>query len=129
MEGKMRRLFRIVPISILLVGLVTLSFGQTSTGTISGTVSDQAGAVVAGATVSIKNAETGFARTATSGSDGRFSFTNIPTGPYELTVEAGNFAKLVQTGIQLVVNQNAVVNPSLKPGGVEEVVTVTENAS
>lgn len=84
---------------------------------------------MAGATVSIKNAETGFARTTTSGSDGRFSFTNIPTGPYELTVEAGNFAKLVQTGIQLVVNQNAVVNPSLKPGGVEEVVTVTENAS
>lgn len=116
----------------LLIGFLILSvgvFGQSSNGTISGSVSDEAQAVVAGATVTVRNTDTGFTRTATTGNDGRFNFPNIPIGAYEVTVEAPSFAKYVQTGIGLVVNQNAVISITMKAGGVEEVVTVTENAS
>ena len=54
---------------------------------------------------------------------------SMPTGAYELSIEATNFAKYVQTGITLVVNQDAVFEVTLKAGGVAEVVTVAENAS
>ncbi len=107
-------------------GLVS---AQSSTGTIGGTVMDERQAVVAGATVTARNVETGFNRTATSDGEGRYKFVSMPIGSYEVAVEAANFAKYVQTGIQLVVNQDAVVDATLKAGRVEEVVTVAENAS
>ena len=113
--------------------LVFISFGvtfaQSSTGSISGTVSDERQAVVAGATVTVRNVETGLSRTATVDSSGRYNFVNLPVGSYELSVESPNFAKYVQTGIVLVVNQNAVVDATLQAGGFAEVVTVAENAS
>jgi hypothetical protein len=61
--------------------------------------------------------------------EGRYNFVNLPVGSYEVTVEAANFAKHVQTGITLNVNQNAVIDVGLRAGGVQEVVTVSENAS
>lgn len=114
---------------LLVMAAAVPVFGQSSSGSISGTISDEASAVVAGASVTIRNLSTGFTRSTTTGQDGRFQFVNVPLGDYEFTVEAANFAKFVQTGIQLVVNQNAQVNATLKAGDVREVVTVTENAS
>ena len=119
---------RISVLIALLIFSVSI-FGQTSTGSISGTVTDEASAVVAGATVTIRNTETGFSRSAATGTDGRFNFVNVPIGNFELSVEAANFSKYVQTGIGLLVNQNAVVSVSLKAGAIEEVVTVTGDAS
>lgn len=105
------------------------ALAQSTTGSIGGTVSDERAAIISGATVTIRNVGTGFTRTASTDGEGRFRFVNVPVGAYEVTVEAPNFAKLVQSGIQLVVNQDAVVNLTLKPGTVTEVVNVTENAS
>ncbi len=113
----------------LFFSLAVISHGQTSTGSISGVVSDQNQAVVAGATITIRNTLTGFTRSATSNTDGRYSFSDLPNGSYEVTVEANSFAKYVQTGIQLLANQNAIVSPNLTPGGVDEIVTVTADAS
>jgi hypothetical protein len=53
----------------------------------------------------------------------------MDVGDYEVTVEAPGFAKHVQSGITLVLNQPATVGVTMKPGGVTEVVNVTENAS
>src|SRR5918998_2047602 len=53
----------------------------------------------------------------------------MPGGGYEITVEVPNFAKYVQTGVQLLLNQDAVVDVTMKPAGVEAVVNVTENAA
>lgn len=96
---------------------------------LSGTVVDEKQAVITGATVTVRNTETGFSRTVQTDNEGRFRFVNLPVGSYEVTVEATNFAKYVQTGIRLVVNQDAVIETALKAGNVQEVVTVTENAS
>ena len=112
----------------LLLSSSVVALGQT-TGTISGTVTDEKAAVISGATVTARNTERNLSRTIETGSDGHYRFENLPVGPYEVSVEATGFSKYVQTGITLVLNQNAVVDISMKTGGVQEVVTVTENAA
>jgi hypothetical protein len=102
---------------------------QSSTGSISGVVNDERAAAIAGATVTARNVGTGFSRTATTDGEGRFKLVNAPLGAYEVTVEASNFSKLVQSGITLAVNQDADLDLVLKAGQVTEVVNVTENAS
>ncbi|MFN9743576.1 MAG: carboxypeptidase regulatory-like domain-containing protein, partial [Acidobacteriota bacterium] len=68
-------------------------------------------------------------RTATTDADGRYRFLNLAIGNYEVAVEAQGFSKYLRTGIELLLNQQAVVNAELKPAGVQEVVTIAENAS
>jgi hypothetical protein len=53
----------------------------------------------------------------------------VPVGAYEITVESTGFAKYQQSGITLALNQSAVVDVTMKPGAVQEVVNVVENAS
>ena len=120
---------RLLPFVLaLLLSSSVVAFGQT-TGTISGTVTDEKGAVIPNATVTAKNLERNIARTLQTTSEGTYRFENLPVGPYEVSIEATGFAKYVQSGITLILNQNAVVDVSMKAGGVQEVVNVTENAS
>lgn len=120
---------RLLPllIAVLLVSSV-VAFGQT-TGRISGTVADEKGAVISNATITARNTQTNITHERQTGEDGQYRFENLPVGPYEITVQATGFAKYVQSGITLVLNQNAVVDVSMKTGGVQEVVNVTENAA
>jgi len=114
-------------IAVLLSSSI-VAFGQTSA-RISGTVTDEKGAVISNATVTARNTQTNIAHDRSTGEDGQYRFENLPVGPYEVTVQATGFAKYVQTGITLVLNQNAVVDVQMKAGGVQEVVNVTENAA
>ncbi len=100
-----------------------------TTGTILGTVQDEKGGTIAGATVTARNVETNITRTAQTDADGRYRFPGMPVGGYEITIESTSFAKYVQTGVQLLLNQDAVVDVTMKPAGVEAVVNVTENAA
>src|SRR5258706_12800913 len=113
-------------VASLLIALSSFGtlFSQSSTGSISGVVVDQNEAVIRGATVTIKNTATGFSRFGTSDSDGRYRFVNVPTGTYEVSVEAANFWKYIRQGITLDVNQDAVVNVVLEAGKVGERVAV-----
>ncbi|HKP70663.1 MAG TPA: TonB-dependent receptor, partial [Pyrinomonadaceae bacterium] len=121
----------LAPIGSVLVVFVCFGsvLSQASTGTISGTVADQNNAVVAGATVTVKNPATGFTRSAVSNSTGNYRLENLPIGSYQLTVEAPNFSRYVQHGITVAVNQDAVVDAPLKAGTIDAVVTVNGNAS
>jgi len=98
-------------------------------GNISGRVTDEKDAVIANATVVARQVETNTSRTVQTDDQGRYRFENLPVGSYELTVESSGFAKHVQTGIILLLNQRAVIDVTLKPGGVQEVVNVVENAA
>jgi len=118
----------LVALTLLLGVVLSPATAQTS-GSISGTVQDEKEAALPNASVTARNVETNFTRTAQTNEEGRYSFANVPVGAYEITVEAPNFAKYVQSGITLALNQAAVVNVSMKLGGVSEVVTVTENAA
>lgn len=117
---------------LILVGLFTcfsLPVAAQTTGTISGSVTDEKQAVIPGGTVTARNTETNLLRKIQTDSEGRYRFENLPVGPYEVTVESSGFAKHVQTGITLLLNQAAVIDVQLKPGGLQEVVNVVENAS
>src|SRR5688572_6630396 len=119
---------RIVFLSISL-GCVGPSFSQSSTGTISGTVTDQNNAVVVGATVVGRNTETGFVRSVVTNSSGLYRLTDIPSGRYEITIEAESFKKHTRKDITVDVTQNANVDAVLQLGAIEDSVTINENAS
>jgi len=67
-----------------------------NSGSIEGTVKDSSGGVIVGASVEISNGVSGFTRTATTGNDGSFRFTNVPFNPYHMTVSAKGFGPFVQ---------------------------------
>lgn len=126
----MKQQIRILTFLGMLIFLSAGSlFAQSTTASISGIIVDEQQSVIPNATVTVRNTETGFTRSVQTNSEGRYQVVNLPIGAYEVTAEAPNFAKYVQTGIRLVVNQNAVVDATLKAGAVQETVTVTENAS
>lgn len=124
-----RRIFGFVFLTLISLFYAIGAAAQTTTASISGAITDERGAVVPNATVTARNVDNGVTRTIQTDGDGRYTLVNLPLGSYELTITATNFARYVQTGITLVVNQNAEINVALKAGGVEEVVTVEENAS
>ena len=120
--------FLLVALLLAACALPTAVWGQATSGTISGTVTDQSGAAVAGAAVSVRSLDTNVTRSATTAADGRFSFPALIVGPYELTAELRGFTKYVRGPINLVLNQEAVINPELKPAAVQETITITEDA-
>src|SRR5215203_364579 len=125
----MASLGKIVSAFVLFFFLLGIAHGQTSTGSLSGVITDQHGSLIARASVTIRSTATGFARSTSTDSEGHFTFLDLPVGPYKVTIEAPTFPTYVRTGIQLLVNQNAVVNSILPSGIVTAVVTVNSDAS
>jgi hypothetical protein len=111
-------------LTVLVCSLATAAFAQDPTGTIEGTVSDATAAALAGAKVSVRNLDTGFTRETTSAADGFYRLLLIPVGRYSLTVEAPQFARLVQEPIQVSVSDTVRVNAALALPTVQETVTV-----
>src|SRR5215471_8874693 len=126
---KTSRVLRIVFLSIVF-GWVSPAFSQSSTGSISGTVTDQNKAVVVDAKVSAMNTATGVVRSAVTNSSGLYRLPDIPSGPYELTIEAASFKRYEQKGITIDVGQNAPINAVLELGAINGSVTIKkEDAS
>jgi Carboxypeptidase regulatory-like domain/TonB dependent receptor len=127
----MRRFrFGLFTSSVLGVFLISLCaagvFAQgTTSGTINGSVKDQNGAVVAGASITIKNEATGTERKVTSGEDGGFVVDQVPPGSYSIIVEGQGFKRTVAPKITVNVSQTTNVNINLELGNVSETVTVT----
>jgi hypothetical protein len=114
--------------SVILVCLSVTALAQT-TGSISGTVKDEKGGIIPKATVTLREVTTNSTRTTTTDDEGRYRFNNILVGDYEVSVETTGFGKHVQSGISLALNQDAVIDVSLQPGGVQATVNVVENAA
>jgi hypothetical protein len=104
-------------------GLTTA--GQSSTSTMNGTVTDPHGDVVPGATVTLSSSVRSFLRTQRTNDSGRFNFTLIPPGDYQLTVEAQGFKKAVLTAVGARVDKPTNLAVTLKIGNVAETVTVS----
>ena len=103
-------------------------YAQLPTATVLGVVKDASGAVVPGTTVTIRNTDTNLTRTAMTESDGSYRIEALPVGPYELKAEHLGFGPVTQTGIVLVVSQEAVINLTLQVGSTQQVVQVTGDA-
>lgn len=113
---------------VLLLACATGAAAQTSTSRITGTVTDTAGAVVPGATVTALNEATGIKQTQTTTDAGLYSFPSLPVGNYTITVEKTGFKTSKQTGNVLEVNTPLSVDLTLAAGEVAEVVTVQAGA-
>ncbi len=100
-------------------------FAQAGSTSINGTITDQNGAVVPGATVKVTNPATGFSRTVTTNADGAYVFASILPGSYNIEVEAAKFKKAVKRDVKASVDSTLAVNISLEPGEVSAVIDVT----
>jgi len=101
---------------------------QESTGKISGTVSNPAGAIVPHAGVTVSNSETGLKRTTKTNASGLFFVSNLPIGNYTLSIEASGFKKFVASNIRVNVNDRLDIPVRMEIGGMTETVSVTETA-
>jgi carboxypeptidase family protein len=113
--------------SLTLLLLSMAAFGQTITASLQGRVSDNTGAVVAKASVTATNTETGLSRSATTDASGEYNIASLPVGNYKVEVKAGSFQPQSRT-LQLKVGESATLDISLAPGQVEQQLTVTTEA-
>ncbi|MCU1261907.1 MAG: Oar protein, partial [Bryobacterales bacterium] len=116
---------------LILVGVLTAvpAYGQVVGASLTGTVRDATGTPIPGATVTVKNAETGAARKLVSDDSGRYAAPSITIGPYQVIAEKQGFTTQVKTGIRLAVGQSAVVDLTLAVGELQQVVNVQESAA
>ncbi len=109
--------------------LASLAFGQVGNGTITGTVTDPAGAVVAGAAVEAKNTATGVVYSAVSTNTGNYAIPNLPVGTYDVTVKAQGFKTYTHTNLPVGATQVLREDVPLQVGAATESVTVTAETS
>ncbi len=96
-----RRIYGVILALALLCSAYTAGYGQNLTGQLSGTVTDQSGAVVPNANITLKNQLSGDTRRTVSNSDGVFAFASVPTGEYTITIESQGFAKWERAGVRV----------------------------
>lgn len=121
---KSRAIISLLAVVLLILGTAFAAQAQVTTADVRGTIMDEQGAAVAGADVSITNAQTGLSRSMKSGSDGGYSFTELPLGTYNIHVTHPGFKAETQTGVALHVNDSLVLNVSLRIGAISETVSV-----
>src|SRR5579883_179066 len=119
---------RVLKYAACLFASVLAVMAQTDRGTITGTVSDPAGAVIANAVVEAKNADTGTVFQAGTSATGNYTLAQMPAGTYELSVTVPGFKKSVRPGIIVNVAQTARVDFQLEVGAATESVTVQAEA-
>src|SRR5436309_6118478 len=102
-----------------------LAQAQTVNGAFHGTVIDSTGAVVPGAAVEVTNLATGLTRNASANQAGFYTITQLPPGQYSVTVSKTGFAKVLQSRVELLVNQDVEADYTLNVGAVTQHVEVT----
>ena len=121
----MRRILFSVFLVIQCCALTGRLAAQVDQGAVTGTVTDPAGAVIAGATVTLTSVDTGLEQTQTTNGSGLYTFQPVKIGRYRVTVNAPGFAQVTQENLQVDIQSRVNANVSLKPGGAAEAVTVS----
>jgi len=110
---------------LLSMALTIPALAQVTSADITGRVTDQSGAAVVNATVTIRNAGTGQTRSVQTDEEGAYTVTQLPPGNYELAVEAASFSRAVSKDLQLNIGTKQTVNITLSPGQITETVEVS----
>jgi hypothetical protein len=100
------------------------AFGQMTTGTIMGSITDPSGGVIPGARVTVTNTGTGISRSFVTGANGLYVITSLIPGTYSVSAEKQGFKTVSKTGIVLEVDQTARIDLALQVGAVTQRVTV-----
>lgn len=114
----------LVMICLLSLALTSLTFGQTETGAITGTVTDSTGAVISGATVQVTGVNTGLSRSVITNSTGLYTVPSLQPGVYEVAITQSGFAVFKQQ-VTVTVGSRLSVDAKLQPGGKNVQVEVT----
>jgi hypothetical protein len=123
------RLLYLMGIFLLGLSAAIVVQAQTSTvGSINGTVRDPKGAAVPKATVEVKEERTGLSRSVTTDDNGFYSVLRLPAGVYTLSTAPQGFKKTVNSGVELHVSEDLVINLTLQVGQVSETIVVTGEA-
>ena len=112
----------------LALSFLRQSVAQSVSGSISGIVVDQQQAVMPGVQVSVRHLQTNAQRSTASDDQGRFRVPALPPGSYEVIAQHAGFAKHVRSSITLALNQDAVLEITMRPAEITEVVTVSADA-
>jgi len=135
MKRKDRDTSGVVILSCLATSFLFLGYdariasAQVLYGSIVGTVTDQANAVVPKTVVTSKNTSTGLSRQVSTDEAGYYSITNLPEGTYDLSVSAAGFRPLTQKGVNVLINNVARIDLSLEVGAITESVAVAASAA
>ena len=126
----MKKIFHPIILSLVVLSLGIAAFGQSqsTTGLIQGTVVDPNGAVVTGASINVKNVDTGFERSLTSNSDGFFSAPLLPLGRYRVAVTASGFSGSTLENVQVSIGQTLSLRIEMKVGGAAVSVDVSSES-
>ncbi|MGB7602299.1 MAG: TonB-dependent receptor [Candidatus Sulfotelmatobacter sp.] len=120
------RILRSLLVSVALLVSFSLSlYGQSTYGSIAGVVTDNTGATITDASVTLTNLGTGEKRTQSSGADGLFTFVNLFPGQYRVDVEKQGFKHFVRNDVTVQVQQDTHIAAALQVGEVSQVVEVT----
>src|SRR5882724_6487165 len=124
MDTRYRSPFALIFAALLMLAAVP-AWAQTFRGTILGIVSDATGAAVPGATVTVRNVDTGLLRKTETQADGSYRVPELPIGTYAVTVEKTGFQTSITSGVRVDVAAERHVDTALKPGEVKEQITVS----
>jgi hypothetical protein len=119
----MRSLFA----ALLALSMGVCAYAQSNQGTITGTVSDPAGAVVAGAQIEAKNLETGVIFQGGTSNTGNYVL-RLPAGTYEVSIAVAGFKKFVEQNVQVIVATDTRKDVALEVGSTTETLTVEATA-
>lgn len=120
-------LLKIYASALLLIALAISTPSQQSTGSLKGTVTDQLGALVVGASIVVKDGKNS-QRTVTSDNNGNYEVRSLPPGRYDLTITAPGFNSLEERNVELRVGKTTTLNMELSIGMLEQTVVVDNTA-
>lgn len=111
----------------LFAFLAAACFAQDFRAKVQGRVTDTSDAVIPGANVTLLNVKTGVRLTREANNVGLYRIDNVDSGTYTISIEAGGFGKFQQENFEIQAQADLTINAALKPGGVQETITVSES--
>ena len=122
LEAPMRKLLLLIPLLLVCTGVLHAQTAEQ--GAVLGVVTDQSGAVIPGAKVTVSNLDTGFKKEDTTDASGNFQILALPIGPYSVEVSMTGFKSWKVDRLVLEIGQRSRLSPVLTLGGVNQVVQV-----
>ena len=118
----------LLSLAVVSILAASLASAQTATGSISGIVRDETGAVIPGANVTVTNVDTGISRSVVSDGGGRYRVTSLNPSLYELQAQVTGFETSIRRGIQVTVASDLAIDMVLRVGQVAQQTVVTAEA-